>query len=204
MMLQKKPFLLKALALLAILGLAFAGYYWNLFQPVYTATALIKIHHETDMLDQVSYESDYQKIQSPNVLLPVIQKLKLDRIWAKELNSGQNALSPMEAVARMQRSLKFSVVNFELTNGTTIAAADLYKKDASGYSQYDANDIDYYVLAVTAQGETPQQAADIANAVVDSYKAWEGKNRKILVTIQSRAVPPPTWRFTFDILNQLR
>jgi uncharacterized protein involved in exopolysaccharide biosynthesis len=135
-----------SLALALTLGLTLAGCGWNHFHKMYSATAVIQIEPRTsfmrelpDASTQIATEIEF--MQSPDNLTPIIQKLKLDQIWAKRFKSDHDVLSPQKALDHLRKVLKIETVS-----GTNI-------------------------IKVTACSEAPQEAADIANAVADNFKA---------------------------------
>src|SRR5580658_9487970 len=81
---------------------------------IYTATAEMQINPRgqsdepgfvvgmTDkQLDPMLFQAEFEVIQSSDVLLPVINDLGLDKIWAKRYKSDQDSLPPVEALANM-------------------------------------------------------------------------------------------------------
>jgi succinoglycan biosynthesis transport protein ExoP len=124
---------------LTVLG----GYILISLQPkVYTARAQIQIR-ETDLgnLPDGSFEPEFQIIQSPDVLGPIIQDLGLDQKWARRIyKSDEPALSPQAALAYLRGNLKLDCVR-----GTNI-------------------------IDITVSSDVPEEAAQIANAIADRYK----------------------------------
>jgi succinoglycan biosynthesis transport protein ExoP len=92
-------------------------------------------------LDSMQFQAEFQIMQSPDVLLPIITDLQLDKIWAKRVfNSGLDALPPQDALAFMVAHL-----NLSAGKGTSI-------------------------INITFSSEVPKECADVANAVADRYK----------------------------------
>lgn len=120
---------------------------------IYTATAEIQIRPRAQMsvqsstdagdqpFDPPGVESDLIILRSSDVLLPVVQNLNLDKIWAKRIyKSKQDHLPAQESLAYMNKILRIDCVR-----GTNI-------------------------VKITAASEVPQEAADIANGVANQYK----------------------------------
>ncbi|HUB66680.1 MAG TPA: hypothetical protein VL981_04270, partial [Candidatus Methylacidiphilales bacterium] len=91
-------------------------------------------------LDPVFFTAEFEVIQSSDVLLPVINDLGLDKIWAKRYKSDQDSLPPTESLQNMN-----SILKLDLKRGTNI-------------------------VVVSVQSEVPKEASDIANAIMDQYK----------------------------------
>ena len=92
--------------------------------------------------DQVDFQAEFEIMQSPDVLMPIIKELNLDQIWAKRVfKSNLDRLSAIDAVAYMN-----TVLNIDFRRGTNI-------------------------IVVTASSEIPEEAAAIANALVNRYKS---------------------------------
>jgi uncharacterized protein involved in exopolysaccharide biosynthesis len=134
----------------ALTCLVLSGCQSNNTNKIYTATALIQIEPFTfftqigsqfsPYTDQSIFQPDLDMMQASDTLLPIIKELNLDKKWAKQFKSNQNALSPAEALGHIHKIL---TINFKRETST---------------------------VSITAQSEEPQEAADIANAVVDHYK----------------------------------
>lgn len=91
--------------------------------------------------DPTDFQSDYEIMQSADVLMPIITDLGLDKTWAKRVyKSTLDKLPPQEAMNYMTGILKL-----DLKRGTNI-------------------------IVITASSEVPKEAADIANALADRYK----------------------------------
>jgi polysaccharide biosynthesis transport protein len=121
----------------------------------YTATAQIRIQSaqnttiggvgqtsEIDRpIDSYEFQTEYERINSPAVLEPVITSMGLDSIWAKRIYHSPDKWPMPDALTYMSKGVL--AVNF----------------------RHGTNFVD-----VTARSEVPDEAAAIANAVVDSYK----------------------------------
>jgi succinoglycan biosynthesis transport protein ExoP len=123
----------------------------------YTATAQIGIQssNNTPMpgvgpdsmmpdrpIDTYEFQTEYERITSPTVLEPVITSLGLDKIWAKRVYKAAMDKLPMpDALVYLTKD----VLSVNFKHGTNF-------------------------VEITARSEVPQEAADIANAVVESYK----------------------------------
>jgi uncharacterized protein involved in exopolysaccharide biosynthesis len=125
----------------------------SVFTRVYTATAEMQVKAsrtggspgkvaDGNPLSSDDFASDLAVFRSNDFLLAVVNDLSLDKTWSKRsLKAPGDALSPNEAVARLQKRLEFKLIE-----GTDI-------------------------IGVTASSDEGQEAADIANAVVEQYKA---------------------------------
>ena len=164
---------LSALALISILSLILAACGWNPFHKMYSATAELRGKAGAYTAGQVaptfSFHDGLQPLdfmQSSEFLVPIIKELKLDRIWAKRFKLDHEVMSTPDALAHLHQVLEMKVV----------PGTDIFK--------------------ITAYSEVPQEAADIANAIVESDKAQSlryAHDHKELdddVRIISRAVPP--------------
>jgi succinoglycan biosynthesis transport protein ExoP len=121
---------------------------------VYTASASIQIlprgvvlapglvNSKTDGgFDATAFQAEFEIMQSPDVLLPIITDLQLDKIWAKRVyKSGLDALPPQDALAYMSR-----ILHLDFKRGTNI-------------------------IEITVSSEVPKECADVANALADRYK----------------------------------
>jgi capsular polysaccharide biosynthesis protein len=105
-------------------------------------------------------------MQSPDVLLPIITDLDLDKAWAKKINAADSdELPDVDALTHMSKILKLKVVP-----GTNI-------------------------IKITVSSDVPQEAADIANAIADRYKTMRDSEadhplQESPVLILTRAEPP--------------
>lgn len=139
----------------------------HVLPKVYTATAQIQI---LATQSDPTFQAEFETMESPDFLRPVINDLNLDGEWAKRVyKSQEQLLPPAEALAYMHKILKLDYVR-----GTNI-------------------------VNITASSDVPKEATDIANAVADRYKAvcdTEEHQRNSLevaespVRIVSRAEPP--------------
>jgi uncharacterized protein involved in exopolysaccharide biosynthesis len=106
---------------------------------------------------QLQYESEI--LLSPEFLQPIVADLKLDRVWARRFNASSDALSMEEALKHMKQMLSVDQdPEFPVHNGS----------DSS------------IKIRITAKSEVPQEAADIANAVEDRYKAMRDEDERKL------------------------
>ncbi|MCE0499640.1 MAG: polysaccharide biosynthesis tyrosine autokinase [Methylacidiphilales bacterium] len=90
--------------------------------------------------DMTAFQSEFEIIQSPDLLLPIINDLGLDKTWAKRGKSDEDSLPPVESLAIMN-----SILRLDLKRGTNI-------------------------VVITVESEVPKEAADIVNAVMDHYQ----------------------------------
>lgn len=121
---------------------------------IYTATTEIQIHPRGSTsirafndgapdraFDAVDFQSEYQIMQSPDVLMPIIKDLGLDKTWASRMyKSGMETLPPQSALAYMKGILKIEPVR-----GSEL-------------------------IDISANSEVAQEAANIANALADRYR----------------------------------
>jgi succinoglycan biosynthesis transport protein ExoP len=121
---------------------------------IYTATATIKIQaadvHVVDgirtasferPIDNIEFQNEYEIMHSPDVLMPIIHQLGLNKTWAKRVyKSSSDTIPDQDALAYMD-----SILSIIYTHGTNL-------------------------VDVTASSEVPSEASDIANAVIESYK----------------------------------
>jgi uncharacterized protein involved in exopolysaccharide biosynthesis len=123
----------------------------NILPKVYTATAQIQVRprsainpgQETgpQIFDRTNFQAEFEIMESPDFLLPVINELGLDKTWTQRVfKSKEDELSDQDALAYMNKILKFNYVR-----GTN-------------------------VITITASSDVPKEAADIANAIADRYK----------------------------------
>jgi hypothetical protein len=99
----------------------------------------------TPLPDSISPQARISEMRSPSVIQPVIKTLKLDETWAQRYGTKGTSYSYEDASNHLGDVLMIKVV--------------------PGTSQ----------LNVTAQSEMPREAADIANAIVDEYKARQDR-----------------------------
>jgi polysaccharide biosynthesis transport protein len=92
--------------------------------------------------DPVTFQSEFEIMQSQDVLLPIIHDLGLDKTWARTVYKGAvEKLTDQQALGYMN-----SILKIDFKRGTNI-------------------------LLITAQSTEPKEAALIANAVADRYKS---------------------------------
>jgi len=134
-----------------------SGYYVTNFvlPKVYQASAQIQINaarlidiqgignsQTENHIDPMYFQSEFQIMQAPDVLKPIISDLQLDKIWAKRVYKSSLEQLPMQdALAYMSR-----ILHLDFTRGTNI-------------------------IEITVSSEVPKECADVANAVADRYKA---------------------------------
>jgi uncharacterized protein involved in exopolysaccharide biosynthesis len=115
----------------------------HVLPKVYTATAQMQVHGQphAGSFDETSLQAKIETMESPEILLPVINDLGLDQAWARRVfKSKEDQLAPTEALEYMHHVLRIDVIR-----GTDI-------------------------VAITASSDVPKEAADIANAIADRYK----------------------------------
>jgi succinoglycan biosynthesis transport protein ExoP len=120
---------------------------------IYTATSQIQIrpsgvYDEVGVgggsrdkpFDPVNFQAEFQIMQSPDVLGPIITELQLDQVWAKRLKYTSGAMPMQDALKYMS-----NVIKFDFARGTNI-------------------------VKISASSEVPKECSDIANALADQYK----------------------------------
>ena len=91
--------------------------------------------------DPTTFQAEYEILQSSAVLDPVIEKLGLEKKWAKTIfKSPLDKITPQQALAYMGH-----IVKVEFKRGTDI-------------------------IVISVDSEDPKEAAQIANEVANSYK----------------------------------
>ena len=120
-----------AVFVLTVLG----GVYVTSHLPkVYNATAQIQIRQEDKRLgdfnggddhsfDPTAFQAQFETLQSPDVLLPIITDLKLDQTWATREKRGDK-LTPLESLAYLKSALKL-----DLKRGTNIVEITASSED---------------------------------------------------------------------------
>jgi uncharacterized protein involved in exopolysaccharide biosynthesis len=98
--------------------------------------------------DNAQFQNEFALVFAPELLEPVIRDLKLDHIWAHRLNTGKDALSIDDALKHLNEVLKTEIVPSPPNEP-------------------------FLLINITVTSEIPQEAADIANAIADHYKAEE-------------------------------
>jgi len=136
---------------------AISGAYvtYEVLPKVYTATAQIQVTPRGEVkvqsfdgntdkpFDTTAFQSELEIMKSGQVLLPIIGDLGLDKIWAKrDFKSAAESLTPSIALDYMQRK----VLSITFKHGTSL-------------------------IEIAADSQDAQEAANIANAVMDRYKS---------------------------------
>lgn len=116
----------------------------NILHKVYTANAQIEIRPNgasPPLIDPTVFQAEFEVIESPEVLLPIIKDLGLDKAWSKKVyEADSDQLPDVDALTRIQKMLRFDV-----PRGTNI-------------------------INITVSSDVPQETAAIANAVAYRYK----------------------------------
>ena len=86
--------------------------------------------------------AEVEVIQSSDVVVPAVKSLGLEKTWAKRFGSNESEWTNAEIMDHVSKILTVELV-----------------KPGAG------------IIYVTVQSDPPQEAADIANAIVDKYKA---------------------------------
>jgi uncharacterized protein involved in exopolysaccharide biosynthesis len=116
----------------------------NVLTRIYTAKATIAVKPRIS-LDSVSgadaeFSADFQVIESPDVLQPVITDLSLDRIWAERVFRTGEPLAADDALKYLEKNLHLN-----------------YKHGTD-------------VVEILVTSDDPKEAADMANDIADNYK----------------------------------
>jgi capsular polysaccharide biosynthesis protein len=144
---------------------------------VYTASALVELPASELMIpsagaipEPVAFQPEFENtMMSPEFLLSVVKDLGLDREWAKRVyKTEQDQVPDVDALTHVEK-----LVRVDVKQGTN-------------------------VVEITALSDIPKEAADIANAIADHYKALSAAGRGDVagpvrgqeVLILSRAEPP--------------
>jgi capsular exopolysaccharide synthesis family protein len=131
-----------------------SGYYVTeeIMHKVYASTAQMQVRARNEMavpgmatlsaqFDPLDFQSEFEIMQSPEMLKPIIQDMHLDEGWSKRVfKLGVQKMDENDAVAYLTSRL-----NIDFKRGTNI-------------------------ITVTAKSDLPDEAAAIANALVDRYK----------------------------------
>jgi capsular polysaccharide biosynthesis protein len=141
------------------LSALYGAYFTFLVLPkIYFGTAIIEVAPRDS---ESSLEPEAKFMQSADFLLPVIDDLDLDKIWAKRVYKTRlEALPPEYALSYMHTR-----VRIDLNPGTNI-------------------------INIRGASTVSKEAADIANAIADRYKTVREKDgdQRNVVQILSRAV----------------
>ena len=137
----------------------------NVLSKTYEATAKVQVNVNRipDMSLTTSgseegnwralYQPEFEIMQSPDILLPLIRDLGLDKAWAKRISkSGGEKLSEGDALAYLSKILKID-------------------------GKWGTNIIDIIVAS-----DDPKEAADIANALADGYKTRRDRDEDQRIT----------------------
>jgi succinoglycan biosynthesis transport protein ExoP len=93
-------------------------------------------------LDSTNFQAEFEIMQSPKVLLPVITNLGLDKKWASTVfHSNAEKITSLEALGYLS-----GILHIDYKRGTNL-------------------------VTIAVSSEDPKEAAQIANAVATSYKA---------------------------------
>ena len=156
-----------------------------LLKPTYSSTARIAVDKETKAVDPLGRQqvqnpfdpyfiaTEFEKIQSTAVLYPVIEDLRLWSNWAKYYNPENERISPDEAMLLTYDMLRRNL-DVRQSRNTSLIEIRVFSRE-------------------------PQEAPEIANAIVKSYQDWRISNRldetkagiKVLqenLTIQTKTV----------------
>jgi len=146
-----------SLAFVVVIGLALTGCNWSPLHRMYCATAEIQIlptgpvvisgpiYRAPDVEPDNWLELETQVIQAPDIMMDVVKSLKLDPIWTKRFQAEHPLWDSKDSINHL-----YKVVRVQSVRQTDL-------------------------VEITAYSEIPQEAADIANAVVDTYKANHDK-----------------------------
>lgn len=126
---------------------------------------------------------ELQKIQSPEVLNPVIEKLNLKEVWGKKYSGG--------------KTMESSEIYWILKKRVTIAPIEsqFYHKKvneglASSENRFPMFPVfDKKMFSIRCYSEDPVEASQIANAIAKSYQ--DLIKSKTAITIESRYEPGP-------------
>jgi len=146
---------LVAVAVLAATVLGGACLIHRLLPKVYQSTARVQVMLPGNPPTQpTEYQPEFETIQSPVVLNAVITRLDLKEAWSRRVFKEAKPLSDSRALAYL-----ISLLSIDYKDGTNI-------------------------IDISASSDDPQEAADIANAVAEGYKA----RREELIPLQGNAL----------------
>lgn len=134
----------------------------------FVGAATVLISRPTSTSDTTWAGTEGQVISSSAVLERVGKNLDLQVVWGKKYNNGQ-PLNVVDVVALLKSRLELSFV--EPASGSAVSIADSIP------------------LHIRAYSDDPQEAAKIANGVVDAYRAFRlEENRQAGATSMERSV----------------
>ncbi len=144
----------------------------RMLPKVYQSTARVQVMLPGNPPKQpTGYQPEFETIQSPIVLNAVITRLDLKETWSRRVFKESEPLSDSRALAYL-----ISLLSIDYKDGTNM-------------------------IDISVSSDDPQEAADIANAVADGYKARRemvlpsqgnalmDEKRGPIIRIISRAVP---------------
>jgi succinoglycan biosynthesis transport protein ExoP len=105
-------------------------------------------------MDTTEFQSEYEIMHSPEVLTPIIHSLGLNKTWATRVFKATTDTIPDEDALTYMNSM-LSIV---YTHGTNL-------------------------VNVSFRSQVPKEAADVANAVIDSYKSMRDDEQKQKSTV---------------------
>ncbi len=117
-------------------------YTYGVLPRIYSANAQIEVFNVSGPAGTPSTEprTDLERMQSPEVMAPIVTDLNLDKIWVKrDYHSKLEQLPMQDSLLYMSK-----ITRLTLVPGTNI-------------------------IRITVASEVPKEAADIANAIADRY-----------------------------------
>jgi capsular exopolysaccharide synthesis family protein len=134
-----------------------------MLKPSFLSTARIAVEKESKVLDglgrpisQTPFDpyfvnTEFEKIQSSEVLYPVIQELRLWSNWAKYYNPEGEPLPPEEAMLLTYQLLRRNL-DVRQSRNTSLIEIRVFSRDA-------------------------KEAASVANAIASGYDLWRSNNQ---------------------------
>lgn len=146
---HRRPALLWTVCGFLICALLAFVFLTRLENPAHMATAKIRVFFLDNELP-----AQIEIIQSSDVVMPAIKSLGLDKAWAKRYGSNKTSWTLPEIMDHMSK-----ILSVEQRPG--------------------ANQVNNQIIYINVQSNPPQEAANIANALVEQYKAMlDAKDRE--------------------------
>jgi len=162
---------------------------------IYTASSQIQIRPEGVKLvtsidggnpdknfDPTAFQAEFEILQSPDVLLPIINDLKLDQIWAKRTKRGDK-LMPLEALAYMKSALKL-----DLKRGTNIIEIGASSEDPNEAADIANAVADHYkTMRDVQEDQRNTKGADSLRDQMDQQQKVVDEKKAIVVKLREEA-----------------
>jgi uncharacterized protein involved in exopolysaccharide biosynthesis len=180
----------------------------NFIPKGYTATAEVQFKltvfdvpgQTIKAIENLTPQSEIAVMESPDVLLPVIQDLGLDKTWAKSVSKDR--LNETEALNKIAQKLRIdaiagtNILKINVTSGDPMEAAQIANAIADRYKAKRDSEEDQ---RVTRGMDSLRQYIAMQQKVVEDQKTVVEKMRQVLSSkhiITSTAVDPAFSDFT--------